>query len=164
MDFDTVHKKLIAEAEHYLDVWHRTWVPALRPNIAVRELRASSFAEIVPYFGKNLGIQSNDYYPKLSWYMRNTYGPGDVTVKAEEFGPYSDGSGPNRTIELCLHDPTHRSRYLRFGSENAIGVYRWAYAFDYAETGYEGHDQVYRRDPDEASQLARIISQVMGWE
>lgn len=164
------------------------------PNQVQDRLRASSLGDLMLQDGDTLSIPTpNDYYPDLDLYVgeaRLTH----VTLRAwgwdfdkHRIDPNGSGKSPydvieypgekdwSRQLDVSLHyaNEAHQTAAqtitMQTGSTSAgilPSAVRDVYAMDYAETGYEGHNQVYRTatSGEEVMNFVNLVKELMGKE
>jgi hypothetical protein len=109
---------------------------------------------LMPAAGEDLGIHDSGYYPEDPIIVPSPL--LEPTIRAQQYGPYSDGSSV-RT--LSIHFKIDERSSLRVLVENDYYVLRDCWSFLYADTGYEGHARVDSRDHAAVDELVGLIAE-----
>jgi hypothetical protein len=155
MTFEELFEQLIQEATERSVSWRDRWIEVRSPDTieaALREL--PTVGPLMPAAGEDLGIHDSGYYPEDPIIVPSPL--LEPTIRAQQYGPYSDGSSV-RT--LSIHFKIDERSSLRVLVENDYYVLRDCWSFLYADTGYEGHARVDSRDHAAVDELVGLIAE-----
>lgn len=129
------------------------------------KLRASGISDVMLQDGESLSVSNpDDYHPDLNLYIGSSE---VVDTGLRSWGwDFDDGSWMRELDISLVHtngekDAQQVVKLVASSSRDTPQIIRDVWAFEYAETGYEGHNQKYRSCSDEEAEEFLDIARQM---